>query len=281
MTAAMALIRWAHLLPLLAIFGTASFGEMLHAKGLLADRLTLPWLPWAALLAFLAALAQLLFTSIQMADSWNGVEDPSAIATVVGHTLFGQVFILRIVALALLALAVLRGSPSLLVAVLSGIALAGVALTSHAAASGQQSFMLFRAANDAVHLLTAGFWIGGLAVLLQLAQRHKAVLLAGPVNLFSEVAIYAVTALTLAGMLNTGFVWSAQRVTWAYALLLAAKVILATAMIALAFINRLRVAPALEAGSGSAAFARNVGVELALGVGVVALAAVLGSIAPQ
>jgi len=126
-----------------------------------------------------------------------------------------------------------------------------------------------------------GFWIGGLAVLLLQAftARNTASLFV-EAGIFSEWAIYAVTVLALAGMINAGFIYAAQRVNWAYTVLLLFKVVLAAGMIALAFINRLRVMPKLEAGSGADTLARNVRSELLLGAIVVAIAAILGSVSP-
>jgi copper transport protein len=167
--------------------------------------------------------------------------------------------------------------------VLSGIALVTIAVTSHAAASGPEAYALLRLSTDALHLLTAGFWIGGLWVLLDLGlrgRREKPQLLFRAVSLFADVAIYGVTALFLAGMLNTGFILSAQHVDAWYGVLLALKVVLAFAMIGIAFVNRLRVTPRLASGEGGEVLARNVRGELVLGAAVVAIAAVLGSISP-
>jgi putative copper export protein len=163
-------------------------------------------------------------------------------------------------------------------ALFAAVALAGVAWTSHAAASGRESFALFRAAMDALHLLAGGFWLGGLVSLLYVA--HEKGRVQESVALFSEVAIYAVTVLALAGALDAGFIFAAERVSWTYIALLLVKISFAVGMIAIAFINRLRVTPLLAADAGRAMLAHNVRAELALGTTVVGIAAVLGSISP-
>ncbi|HEY1708400.1 MAG TPA: CopD family protein [Rhizomicrobium sp.] len=275
----MALTRWAHLLALMTVFGSAAFLWLLERRTLAQPPPSRLWLVLAGVAAG-SALLQFVLTVAGMSDAVTGVFTSGTAATVLEDTLFGQVFIVRVVLLAaLIALIVFRSSALLFVAIVSGAALAAVALTSHAAASGREAYALWRAANDAVHLLCGGFWIGGLAMLLKLAWERTPFLHATVVQ-FSESAIYVVTFLALAGMINTGFIFAAQRVSWFYVTLLLLKVAAAVGMIVLAFVNRVRIMPALAEGRDADVFARNVRAELLLGAGVVALAAVLGSVSP-
>ncbi len=281
MTAALALVRWAHLLPLMAVFGASTFVSALRRKNLDAT-VSLPWFGWACLVAVATAIVQVLLTTAAMSGGWQAVFDPTALLAVLADTEFGHFAFVRIGALALLCLAAVAIRPVGLAAeALSAIALVCVAFTSHTAASGSEAHATTRALNDAVHLVTGGFWIGGLLVLLQLAQRRRGPELMPALHLFSQIAIYTVTALMLAGMLNTLFVYSAQRVSWSYTILLVLKVTLALAMIAFAFINRLRVMPALESGNDDGTLIRNIRSELMIAAVVVALAAILGSISPS
>jgi putative copper resistance protein D len=199
--------------------------------------------------------------------------------SVIRGTVFGHLILLRSAALVGLIALTSRSRPPLsAVAVLAGVALAGVAATSHAAASGRESFALFRAATDALHLLAGGFWLGGLVALLYVAHEKSGI--RASVAPFSEVAIYAVALLALAGALDAAFVFAAERVSWTYTVLLLAKVLLAIGMIAIAFVNRLRVTPLLASEAGRETLTRNIRAELALGTSVVGIAAVLGSISP-
>jgi putative copper resistance protein D len=282
MTAALALVRWAHLLPLMAVFGAASFASALRRKKVIVTAVALPWFGWACLIALLTAIVQLLLTTAAMSGDWQGALDPAALRSVVVDTTFGNLAIVRLAALALLCLTVVLRRPAGWEGeLLSAVALLGLAFTSHAAASGSADHAMTRALNDAVHLVTAGFWIGGLLLLLQLAQQRRSPDLMPALQLFSQIAIYSVTALMLAGMLNTLFVYSAQRVSWTYTILLIVKVALALGMITFAFINRLRVMPALEQGHDDGTLAKNVRSELTIGAVVVGIAAILGSISPS
>ena len=57
------------------------------------------------------------------------------------------------------------------------------------------------APSDAVHLLTAGFWIGGLAVLVVLFRRKEPNILLA-LSLFSDWAMIAVLLLVMTGLIN-------------------------------------------------------------------------------
>jgi putative copper resistance protein D len=281
MTATLALVRWAHLLPLMAVFGASSFAAAMRSRRLDAV-IPLPWLGWACLVALATAIIQVLVTTAAISGSWQAAFDPTALLAVLVDTEFGHFAFVRIGEIALLCLAAVAIRPvGREAAALSAIALICVAFTSHAAASGSEAHATTRALNDAVHLVTGGFWIGGLVVLLQLAARRRGAELLPTLELFSQIAIYTVTALMLAGMLNTLFVYSAQRVNWTYTVLLIIKAVLALAMVAFAFVNRLRVMPALESGTDDGTLARNIRSELVIGAVVVALAAILGSISPS
>src|SRR6185436_15657521 len=84
---------------------------------------------------------------------------------------------------------------------LAAIALALPAATSHAAAASPAGFTVFGATLDAVHLSTAGFWIGGLAVLAILFRRKEPNILLA-LSLFSDWAMIAVLLLVMTGLIN-------------------------------------------------------------------------------
>lgn len=281
MTILAAVIRWAHLLSLMGLFGASAFGWVLNRRRLTDLPQTRIWL-LAALITIASAALQLVTTTAGLTGGWTTALDPGALSAVLSHTTFGQAFVVRFIALVILVLLAGQPKPWLLgLAILSAVALACIALTGHAAANGQAAFAWMRAATDATHLWTGGFWVGGLAVLLWLAVSGDRTKLYAEVGAFSEIAIYAVTLLMLVGMINAGFIFAAQRVGWTYFLLLACKVVLALAMLLIAFINRLRIMPALEEGQNAGVLARNIRLELILGGAVVGLAAILGSISPS
>jgi putative copper resistance protein D len=128
---------------------------------------------------------------------------------------------------------------------------------------------------DAVHLLAAGLWIGGLAVLLAI---RKWPAFAAALALFSDMAMIAVLVLVMTGLINAVSILLGDRGTDAplYVGVLAAKLGLVLAMLGLAAVNRFRMLPRGATG----AVARNAGIELALGGIVIVLAGWLGQLAP-
>lgn len=277
MIVASAAFRWLHFFALMVLFGASAF-EWLRRRNAMGPIDVRRILITASLIAAFTALAQLLTTTIAL----NGGLGPAPLANllaVIRDTRFGHLFLIRSAALAgLMAVASLRTPPLAVTAFLAAIALGAIAGTSHSAASGLESFALFRAATDTVHLLTGGFWLGGLVALLQIVRERSAI--KESVALFSDVAIYAVTFLAMTGAVDACFIIAAERVSWTYAVLLLAKISLAVAMIAIAFINRLRVMPMLATNEGTGILESNVRAEMVLGLVVVAIASVLGSISP-
>jgi copper resistance protein D len=233
----------------------------------------------AAGVALLTALASLCLTAGLMNGDWHAAYDKQAVLAVVTATTYGHVFLARLpLLIALVLSSALTKRPSApLDAVLACASLVMLALTSHAAASGPGSSLM--AANDALHLLCAGFWIGGLSVLALIVVERRPGLL-GALGVFSLWGTYAVFLLMVAGTVNAlgilrGPFASLSRT---YLTVLTVKIFLATLMIALALANRFRLTPAIHAGDpGAAGTLRwSVATELTVGAVVVFLGALLG-----
>ena len=162
------------------LVGSCAFETLLRAK--LPVVTSLRWQPlrWTVLvLALVAALAWLGLAARQMADRLDG----QILAQTATDTLFGQVFLLRLVALLGLALLMILRRGRKLAVTLAALALALPAATSPAAQASPASFIAVGATLDGLHLLACGFWIGGLAVLAMLFRRKD------PNILFRPVAI--------------------------------------------------------------------------------------------
>jgi putative copper resistance protein D len=241
----------------------------------------------AASLALVSSVAWLVLVAGQMSGDWHAALDPAAIGAVAAETEFGRIAVMRIAGLALLWLLCLlqMPSPGRAGVVLAAFLLGALGLTSHAAASSG-GFALVRAANDSVHLLAAGFWLGGLIVLAVLVARHhrQPVSLRGPFQLFSAWGTAAVALLVLSGVSNAALILPVKSVSAhsAYAQLLAIKITLALAMIALAAINRMQLVPALRDGECATTrfLARSVRAEILLGALVAGIAGYLGTMPP-
>ena len=209
---------------------------------------------------------------------WTLIED-------VLDTGFGQAWLVRAalaLALAGLALAARRRPSETLVlaslALASGIAVT-TALSGHARVEGGVAVL-----SDSIHVLAAGVWVGGLALLAGLLLRaggDRWSMARQLVPSFSTLAVGSVVALVTTGLVS-GFIevrsWDALWDT-SYGRLLIVKVALLGALVTLgAYNNRVSV-PRLGADNADAVsrsrFARLVGAELALMVVVVAVTAAL------
>jgi putative copper export protein len=247
------------------LFGGAVFRTLLITRLKLDAASPLRWAVLA--IALVSACLWLVLAAVAMA----GTLDASVLTQTLTGTLFGQVFVLRLAAL----LGLLLVPDGWIAAALAGLALALPAITGHAAQSSPAGFIAIGATLDAVHLLAAGLWIGGLAVLLAVRKRPE---FPAALALFSEWAMVAVLLLVMTGLINAASILLGDKGADAplYVGVLCAKLALVLAMLALAVVNRFRLLP----GSATVAIARNAVVELALGGVVIALAGWLGQLPP-
>jgi copper resistance protein D len=248
-TVLFAFTRALHFASLMTVFGASAL--LYQARGLVALDAKHRALFAASLLALTTAALSLCFVAAQM--SGGQLFDMGAVATVVTKSAYGNVFVARFALLLYLCVLSLAGSQPAKAAV-AGLALALLAVTSHAAAATtpRQLGMLV----DALHLLCVGFWVGGLVVLAPevLAKSRDMPRLIALLKLFSRWGVASVAVLIAAGVLNGVFIlnmpmqWNGTYVTW-----LAVKIALAAVMVALALTNRFGVLPGLERGEKEAA----------------------------
>ncbi len=255
----------------MALFGSACLLALLAAKlpelalegsGLALGR------RGASLLALASAPAWLIGT--QGTISWLTVSSS------------GQILLARLVLLILIVGVTWTGRARA-TAWLSGAALVLIAATGHAARASPLGFAFVGAANDGLHLLTAGYWIGGLCVLLaMLGSRSSAPRLPQAVALFAEWGMITVALLVMTGIINAAMVLlgSPGHDDLLYAGILALKIVLAFGMIGLALGNHFRLLPRLSQAKIAEELRRRTGWELALGLAVVGLAALLTLLAP-
>ena len=240
----------------------------------------------AAGLALLAAAATLwwLFASIAaMAGLPLGQLDRATVEAVSAATPLGAVVRLRLAALAILAATVLPRLPLALPALAGLVALATAAFTGHAGASEGAIGLLHRTA-DILHLAAAGCWIAALGVFVAGAfGSAPAQALEARLARFATAGTAIVAILVPTGLVNTLLIagWPVPLST-RWSTLLALKLALFAAMLCLAALNRWRLTPALERGEAGArgALRVSIGCEMACGLAVLALVAVLGSLDP-
>jgi putative copper resistance protein D len=281
-----ALVRTAHFLALMTIFGVAALRAILRAalpepppEGVSARLMRI-----AAYTSAATALLWFLLVVAQSAGTARAIVDPEAFAIVATRTSFGPVLLARI-ALAMLLVPVVASSRSSTACIAAGAStLVLIAATSHAAASGG-TLMLLRAANDAVHLLTAGFWVGALAELVPLVVtlRKSPNALVGALMAFSPWGAAAVVVLIATGSLNAVLILRPSTGHWsaAYLTLLGAKIVLASVMVALALTNR-HLTRDIRLGNAQSAedLTGTVLAEFAAGIAILLIVGFLGLIAP-
>jgi uncharacterized membrane protein len=168
-------------------------------------------------------------------------------------------------------------------ACLAGLAVLLEAGHGHAFAMAPGSSVLL--VSQALHLLAAGAWLGGLLSLFPVVREAPLDVAAFAARRFSTLGLVAVLTLA-ATALGQGWVLggglAGLRGT-AYGGVLLTKTVLFALMIALAVRNRFRLAPALEGPQGPGSrrlLLRAIFVETALGLGVVLAAGVLSGLEP-
>lgn len=285
--------RFLHYAAVLVLFGLSLFPLYAHSgRAMLSAARPDPWVLrsvlWAALIALLSSLPLLAFTAANMAGDMRASLDWETLGSVLHDTAFGHVWLARgALMLLVVALIVLpRTRSPLLLALLAAALLASLAGVGHTQQSEGMAGVIHTGA-DALHLLAAGAWIGGL-----LALAHTLIHAHGDegrvLMRFSGVGYVAVAVLLATGLANG---WYLVRTFDAllgtlYGQLLLVKLCLFAGMLGLAVANRFWLVPSLtrggEAGRHSALvrLRRNVIAEEALGLLVILVVSVLGTIEP-
>jgi putative copper resistance protein D len=248
------------------------------------------WAPLRALLVGMLVVTGGLWFMLETANIGDGFADalnPSTLVAVATDTMFGQVWVVRLVLLVLLVPALwLRGTAGralFLVAVATVLGSLGFA--GHAAMQDGLEGIVHRL-NHMLHLLASGFWVGSLLPLLAccVALRRDRAAALTTLHRFSGLGHLAVALTLVTGVMNTVLVLGSWPVDFGspYQALLAIKIVLVAAMVGVALYNRyvstVRLAGERE-GSARALVAGTVG-EMALGVIVIALVSAFATYDP-
>jgi putative copper resistance protein D len=287
---ALALCRFAHFMAAMLTFGMSAY-LWLYAP----ERLRLALSPVIrrlalifSVVALITAIAWLALESGSMADDWSAAVAPDLIGAVLTDTAFGRAWAPHLVlAAALVAVVIVEPRPRwAATSLVSAALLASLGLVGHAAMQTGAEGVLHRM-NHAVHLVTAGAWIGGLvpfAMCLRAYERDDlrkdAVrAMAG----FSFWGQFIVAAIVLTGAVNIALTSGRAPIppTTPYRALLTAKIIIVGIMIALAVFNRTVLAPRLKSSATALAALRlTSAAEVALGCVAVALVSVFALLDP-
>ena len=237
----------------------------------------------AGTFAILGALGGLV-TLLLLADNL-GFTFAAASATVAGGgflrraLLLGGAGVVLLGALALPARA--HRAAALLGMAIALVALVSTSAGSHAAAVQERRSLAIL--NDALHLLMASVWVGGIVAFIHTAPGREPRQLGRMVHRFSPLAIASVVALLATGTYAAFLHMPRVSDLWRepYGRIVAAKVLLMGPLIAIGAYNQRVLGPRLDDGrSAPRYFLRAVQVEAIVMVLVIGLAGALASSAP-
>ncbi len=299
--------RWIHFASVFVLFGSSFFWfYMGHERSTAgpgglprALHATIVLLRIAAPVAAISGVAWLAGILANMTDGFSNVVDPETLHLFFFETQFGPVAILRLMLLAAaVVIAILpwhnRAWFSALLHI-GALLLISQAWLGHAAEGGASLYGALMIIAYSVHMFAAAAWVGGLPPLLfaLLEQRQNdpldASIQTSEILLrYSLMATVAVTLIVISGISNASFRVAGsfgKLFDTAYGDVLFTKVVVVAAMLALAYFNRFVATPRLRANSSSGItqiikLRRSVSFELALGVAVLSVAAVLGIMPP-
>ena len=288
LTDPLVLARFVHIAACVMAAGTATFAVLAAAPAAATGDLRRRWRLVVAACAAIAALSGLGWLAITAANilgtSFADVCLHGGLWSVAADTQFGRLAVMR-VAIALLL--ILPGWNDRLRAALALVLVVLIAPAGHAGAQAGAWGWLHLAA-DAAHLVAAACWLGALpalAMLLAASYLDPAGLGASAVRAtarFSSLGIACVAALIATGAINSWFLLSGpgDLMTTVYGRVLALKLGLFAAMLAIAAVNRFQLTPRLADVVALRALLRNSLFELVLGAGVLFLVAILGMLEP-
>jgi copper resistance protein D len=252
---------------------------------------------WIGLgVAVISGAAWVLLLTMSLSDEGLGEAVMSgALRDVLNLTQFGWVSQVRFAIAIVLAisLAFERSALWRWLALATAVSLAAsIAWTGHAA-STPFTLGYLHLASDALHLIAASAWIGGLVplvLLLGMARGHKgwAALELDAVSRFSMLGMVSVATLILSGAVNSWILVGSFRglVETGYGQLLMLKLAAFAVMLAFAAVNRFALTPQLALLADDArqdalgALSRNTWIEIALGLSIFAMVGVLGTLHP-
>ncbi len=268
MSVALAVARLVYFAALLQLFGLLSFGLFFG---------TVPQRRWSWALIALVLMAMAGWLALEAHDMSGESISVDTVRTVLQETRFGSLWIARAGLLIGAALVPWRWVATILV----GAALALTAAAGHAGATGNA----FETSANAIHLVAVGAWLGGLVPFAQAIMRPgRPAEAARYARRFSRLGTICVALILATGGINAWYQVGNIRalIETDYGRLLLFKLALFAAMIGVAAVNRWQLTPLLEGGfaHAQARLQRNTLVETGLGLAIIAIVAVLGTMAP-
>lgn len=267
-----------------AIFGSSLmiWGASVFRWRLLPGANRMPFENWSVIVLVVAVVVLLPVQTARIAGEWSDVGNPELARDVITLTTPGRAWTLQAAAAILVAFSfVMRWVRVTLFSAL--LVFIGQSMTGHAAASEGVAGLL-RQANDVIHMMAAGSWLGALpfvvGLLTSLDRREtRAVLIrySGEGHVWVSIVLFT-------GLIATLWIFDKIPLDWSvrYQFLWALKVFVTLVMAGLAIRNRYVLVPRLRDDPTSlTAIARATKTEVALGFAAVALVAWFGVLEPR
>ncbi len=239
----------------------------------------------AAVVNLAAALGWLLSVAGLVGDGPQDALNPDVLIALLTSSHFGQVWAVHIALAVALLLVSLADRPRWLAA-MAGLNLASLALTGHAVLPAGDLGVLHQGLS-VLHLLAAGFWVGGLAVILPFLSTARLTPETAPVlRRFSRWGHLAVALVFATGLAKSALILTSRGsfdpAPW-YLSLLGLKAAAVVVMLGLAVVNRYRFVPRLgtnDRNEALHALRRGTIAELMLVVVVLALVSLFATWSP-
>ncbi|HZP77134.1 MAG TPA: CopD family protein [Pseudolabrys sp.] len=301
MTDLLVIARAVHFAATISVLGTVAFEVCVLTPALRqmvtpADTPALSRrLRWLAMLSLIVAVISAAAWLALFAGAIGAADaDPWRLGvTVLTQTQFGRVSLLRL-AIAVV-LGILIAGPSAIgsarratMLALATLFAVGPAASGHAGAVPGSAGLL-TTGGDVLHIAAASFWLGGLLPLvLVLARARRASdpawgsLATESTQRFSLFAIAAVGTLIITGLINAVMLVGSIELIFStpYGRVLAIKIALFFVMLCFAAVNLLTLTPALPKIPALAGLQRNTIAEAGLGIAVITLVGLLGTLPP-
>lgn len=253
----------------------------------------------AASLALASGLLWFVFSAASMTGSFSDLADREALWAVAHDTGFGLIWTGRMIlaTAVIVVLMAVRPLPvtvrqNVAVSILATMLLASLAGVGHTQAEEGWAGLVHVAA-DAVHLLAAGAWLGGLVPLAHVVAHSDTSRGSASVERvlrkFSGMGYVAVATLIGSGVINSWFLVGSisNLTTTLYGQMLLAKLALFAGMLALAVANRFWLVPSIggvrsgrEPETPLRKLRRHVMGEQVLGLAILAIVSSLGTLPP-
>ncbi|MGY5800720.1 copper homeostasis membrane protein CopD [Rhizobium sp. LEGMi12c] len=290
-TTALQLCRFLHDASLMLLWGACAYLSLL-APRILADTVwrmvARPFLLIAEIAVF-TVLAALPVATANIGSGWSDALDVGMIHDVVFETTIGVAWQAQALAAIVIVCALLLPESWRRhgLALGAGLGLASLSLTGHASMLEGWVQQAHRA-NDVLHVLAGGGWLGALVPLLTILRllgrpecRAEAQL---ALRRFSNAGHVAVALVILSGIVNTLLILKHLPTDWSspYQMLLAIKIALVAVMAVLAIVNRYVFVPWIGRKPVRALLALRLGsiTEIVISIVVIGLVAVFGMLEP-